>query len=159
MSLCPSAVHCQGSLVSSVSYPLWPSPLFSIGLWSHIPAAKSTPLRRNLAKVSFIHHLREPLFKKTLPCLSNILSLSKKPRVFGRNSELFHLWSCHSWSKYFRRFEHQYLYLLLLVSRDLNNQWCYLDSLFKDSFIVAVRLECHVTWQVNSVVKNCFIFH
>lgn len=49
------------------------------------------PLRRNLAKGSFVHHLKEQLYKKTLLCMSNVLGLPKRPRVFRLGLWFFHV--------------------------------------------------------------------
>lgn len=80
-------------------------------------------------------------------------------RCWDQDSGCFICRSCHFWSKYFWRFECQCLQLLLLVPKDLKNQWWYPNSLLKGSFIVAVQSECCIAWQIIFCGVNCFIFH
>lgn len=65
----------------TVSNTLAPSRLFNTGLWSWIPAAKSTPSHETSSKGFIYRSLERTTLQKTLPCMSNILWLAKRPRV------------------------------------------------------------------------------
>lgn len=140
----------------TLSHPVYDWVIFLVqdsDLGSQLPSPH--PLRRNLAKGSFIHHLKEPSYKK--PCHASWLSSDflRGQRGLDQDSGCFICRSCHFQSKYF---ECQYVQLLLLVPEDLSNQWYYLDSLCKTVILLLCNLSAVLHNRLFFVIWKLFYF-